>query len=89
MASLEFQLPREKVGPAWELFLGECATRGVLFRRGGLNMMNFSHQPEDIERTVRAAAEAFDVLRANGFTGELAEEGSSGGQQVGPWSANR
>ncbi|HEV2125279.1 MAG TPA: aminotransferase class III-fold pyridoxal phosphate-dependent enzyme [Chloroflexota bacterium] len=95
MASLEFQLPREKVGPAWELFLGECAARGVLFRRGGLNMMNFSHQPSDIEETVHAAAEAFDVLRSSGFSEEFADgrenrdNGSSDGQQVSPWSPAR
>jgi glutamate-1-semialdehyde 2,1-aminomutase len=89
MSSMEFQLPRDRVGAAWELFLAECAGRGVLFRRGGLNMMNFSHQPADVDETVRAAAEAFDVLRAAGFTGPLSDStnGAPQGQQVAPWTA--
>ena len=89
MSAMAFSLPRERTGDAWQLFLAECAQRGALFRRGGLNMMTFSHQEADVDESVRAAAEAFDVLRAAGFTGS-AEAGAPAadprGQQVGPWA---
>jgi glutamate-1-semialdehyde aminotransferase len=85
LSAIEFALPREQVGPAWELFLAECARRGVLFRRGGLNMMNFSHTSEDVSRAASVAAEALDGIRAAGYTARAG--GASGGQQVGPWSA--
>jgi glutamate-1-semialdehyde aminotransferase len=89
MSAMTFSLPGDRSSAAWELFLAECARRGVLMRRGGLNMMTYSHQEADVDRTVHAAAEAFDVLRGNGFVGEMSEIAAGGrGQQVGPWSAD-
>lgn len=88
MSAMAFTLPSEKVGAAWELFLAECAQRGALMRRGGLNMMTFSHQDSDVDQTIRAAAEAFDVLRAAGFAGsgdtDANDAAGASGQQVGP-----
>jgi glutamate-1-semialdehyde aminotransferase len=89
MSAMRFDLPDGRVGPAWELFLGECARRGVLVRRGGLNMMTYSHAEADVDATVDAAAEAFDVLRSAGFRGAAGPGAAGGGrgQQVGPWAA--
>lgn len=92
MSAMEFRLPRERVGAAWERFLAECAGRGVLFRRGGLNMITYSHGPADVDQAVQVAAAAFDVLRGAGFTAGLAAaagENAAGTQQVGPWSGAR
>jgi glutamate-1-semialdehyde aminotransferase len=44
----------------WSYFLQEMATRGVLFRRGSMNAMCFSHKEEDIDEVVEKAD---DVLR--------------------------
>lgn len=86
MSAMELRLPGEHVGPAWELFLAECARRGVLFRRGGLNMLTFSHHESDVDLTVAAAAEAFDVLQRAGYTETAPQAGGEvRGQQVGPW----
>ncbi len=94
MSSMRFDLPREQVDLAWERFLAACAERGILFRRGGLNFVTFSHSPADIERTIDSAGQAFAVLRAAGFAGppETATAAASGtahdaarGQQRGPW----
>ena len=88
MNAMAFSVAREKTGDAWELFLAECAQRGVLMRRGGLNMMSFSHQDADVDQTIAAAAEALDVLRARGFTGDggATDGADARGQQVGPWA---
>jgi glutamate-1-semialdehyde 2,1-aminomutase/spore coat polysaccharide biosynthesis protein SpsF len=88
MSAMAFSVPRERTNEAWELFLAECAKRGALFRRGGLNMMTFSHQEEDVDQSVSAAADAFEALRAAGFTGSPEEATAAGprGQQVGPWA---
>ncbi|HEU5316875.1 MAG TPA: aminotransferase class III-fold pyridoxal phosphate-dependent enzyme [Chloroflexota bacterium] len=87
MSAMTFSLPAEKISAAWGLFLAELAKRGVLMRRGGLNMMTFSHAEADVDQTARAATEAFDVLAAQGFAGDASAEMSEArGQQVGPWS---
>jgi len=70
----------------WELFLGECAARGVLFRRGGLNFVTYAHTAEDVAEATHAAAEAFDVLRTAGFGGRGSGAVQAGNQQVGPMS---
>lgn len=94
ISAMRLDLPAEQLTPAWELFLAECARHGVLFRRGGLNNVTFSHTAEDIEQTVAAAAQAFRALRAAGFgespataaaAGELATA-TGGGQQARPWT---
>lgn len=86
MSAMEFHLPPDKVGPAWELFLAECARGGALFRRGGLNMMTFSHMPADVATAVDIADRALQAVAAAGYTGELPAGAQSGSQQVGPMS---
>jgi glutamate-1-semialdehyde 2,1-aminomutase len=93
MSAMQFSLPRDRVSPAWDLWLAECAKRGVLFRRGGLNMMMYSHSEADVDLAITAAAGAFATLRDAGFTASSGEASSDGetsrGQQVGPWSGAR
>lgn len=84
MSAMRFALPGDHAGAAWELFLAESAKRGVLFRRGGLNMMMFSHTPTDVAQTVEAASGAFAAMRAAGFTGRVEADGPAEAQQVGP-----
>jgi glutamate-1-semialdehyde aminotransferase len=89
MGSMAFDLPRERLSDAWELFLAECARRGVLFRRGGLNFITYAHTAADVERAVAAAADAFDVLRSAGFAGRLpAAAARVASQQAGPLVAS-
>ncbi|RJS85663.1 aminotransferase class III-fold pyridoxal phosphate-dependent enzyme [Candidatus Bathyarchaeota archaeon] len=45
------------------LFLQECASRGVLFRKGGPVYICYSHTDEDIEMTVRACTESLRVVK--------------------------
>ncbi len=90
MSAMQLTLPSEQVTPAWELFLGESAKRGALFRRGGLNMMTFSHQDSDVDEAVRAARGAFQVMRAAGFTADGSTDPTDKrGQQMGPWVGPR
>lgn len=84
MSAMTLDLPEEQVAPAWDLFLGEAARRGVLFRRGGLNMITLAHTDGDVEVAMRAAAGALDALRRAGFT---SSRGGGGDQRVGAWTA--
>jgi glutamate-1-semialdehyde 2,1-aminomutase/spore coat polysaccharide biosynthesis protein SpsF len=70
ISSMALDLPRERLGDAWELLLAECARHGVLLRRGGLNFITYSHTAADIAQAVAAAAEAFGALHDAGFTGD-------------------
>jgi len=45
------------------LFLQETALRGVLFRRGGLNFISFSHKEEDIQFTLDVCGEALAIIK--------------------------
>jgi len=47
----------------WTLFLQEAALRGVLFRRGGLNFISFSHKEEDIQLTLDVCREALGIIQ--------------------------
>jgi glutamate-1-semialdehyde aminotransferase len=47
----------------WLYFLQEMAARGVLFRRGSMNAMTFSHREKDVEETAEKAAEVFRMLK--------------------------
>ena len=47
----------------WTLFLQEAALRGVLFRRGGLNFISFSHKEEDIQLTLDVCREALEIIQ--------------------------
>ncbi|MCZ7648798.1 MAG: aminotransferase class III-fold pyridoxal phosphate-dependent enzyme [Planctomycetota bacterium] len=55
----------------WTFFLQEMAARGVLMRRGGWNLVTFSHTREDIQTVVRAAGEVFGELKGLLGTPEL------------------
>ncbi len=57
----------------WTYFLQEAAQRGVLFRRGGLNFVVYTHTDEDVDRAVAAAGEALVQLRRHLDAGTLAE----------------
>ena len=46
----------------WTYFLQEAAKRGVLFRRGGLDFVCFSHTEEDVEHSVETASEVFENM---------------------------
>jgi len=47
----------------WTLFLQETALRGVLFRRGGLNFISFSHKEEDIQFTLGVCNEVLTLIK--------------------------
>jgi glutamate-1-semialdehyde aminotransferase len=73
MGAMEFQLPAELASAAWTFFLQESARRGVLFRRGGLNFVTFSHTEADVDAAAAAAREALAALREHLDRGTLAE----------------
>jgi glutamate-1-semialdehyde aminotransferase len=87
--AMNLDLPKEQVAAGWELFLAECAQRGVLLRRGGLAFITYSHQEADVDQTVNACAGAFRALGAAGYvtpaskTPELAGAVAGRGQQIG------
>ncbi|HEX4212418.1 MAG TPA: aminotransferase class III-fold pyridoxal phosphate-dependent enzyme [Candidatus Dormibacteraeota bacterium] len=83
MSAMALDLAPDQVAPAWDLFLGEAARRGVLFRRGGLNMVTLAHTPDDVQVAVEAAAGALESLRRAGFTSAA---GGGGDQRVGAWT---
>lgn len=56
----------------WEYLLQEMAVRGVLWRRGGLNFLTFSHTQADIVQVVATATEVFQQLRAVWGTSQIA-----------------
>src|SRR5207237_3011093 len=72
MGAMEFQLPRELSAAAWTLFLQESARRGVLFRRGGLNFVTYSHSEADVDAAAAVAAEALGALKLHLDRGTLA-----------------
>lgn len=84
MAEMAFEVGQDQVGASWELFLGECARRGLLLRRGGLNMINFSHTEEDIRFAVQAVRGALEEMRRAGLRTHAAPAGG-GSQQLGAW----
>ena len=57
----------------WEYVLQEMAVRGVLWRRGGLNFLTFSHTPADIAQVITAATAVFQELRSVWGTSRLAD----------------
>ena len=62
IAAMAFDLPHEQGDDAWFRFLAECSRRGVLFRRGGLNNVTFSHTDADIDQTIGVCRDAFVAL---------------------------
>lgn len=57
----------------WEYLLQEMAVRGVLWRRGGLNFLTFSHTQAEITQVIAAASEVFQQLRTLWGTSRLAD----------------
>jgi glutamate-1-semialdehyde-2,1-aminomutase len=56
---------------AWTFFLQESARRGVLFRRGGLNFISYSHEEEDIDYTLDVCRSAMKLLKQALQNGDL------------------
>lgn len=48
---------------AWTFFLQESAKRGVLFRRGGLNFISYSHKEEDINYTLDVCRSVLKIMK--------------------------
>lgn len=72
MSTMSFrELDAGQTKLTWTFFLQEMARRGVLMRRGGVNFMNYSHQPEDVRIIVDAASEVLGELRTLWKSDEL------------------
>jgi glutamate-1-semialdehyde aminotransferase len=56
---------------AWTFFLQEAAKRGVLFRRGGLNFISFSHKEEDIDCTLDVCRSVMKLMKEALQKGDL------------------
>jgi glutamate-1-semialdehyde aminotransferase len=56
---------------AWTFFLQEAAKRGVLFRRGGLNFISYSHKEEDIEYTLGVCRSVMELMKEALQKGDL------------------
>ena len=91
LAAMRLDVPRERQDEAWFMLLAECARRGVLLRRGGLNNVTLAHTADDIAQTIAVCREAFKALYTAGFRGAAtAPDGRQGvgSQQVGIGSAS-
>ena len=91
MAAMRLDVPRECQDEAWFMLLAECARRGVLLRRGGLNNVTLAHTADDIAETIVVCREAFKALYTAGFRGAAtAADGRQrvGSQQVGIGAAS-
>lgn len=58
---------------AWTFLLQEAAKRGVLFRRGGLNFISYSHKQEDIDRTIDVCRSVAKIMKEALQKGDLAD----------------
>jgi glutamate-1-semialdehyde aminotransferase len=56
----------------WLYFLQEMASRGVLFRRGSMNTMTFSHTEKDMDEAIEKAAVVFRNMKPLWKSSELA-----------------
>jgi len=64
IGAFDFNLDDSRLNQnVWTLFLQEAALRGVLFRRGGLNFISFSHKEEDIQLTLDVCRDALGVIK--------------------------
>lgn len=91
LAAMRLDVPRESQDEAWFTLLAECARRGVLLRRGGLNNVTLAHTADDIAETIAVCREAFKALHTAGFRGAAtAADGRQGvsSQQVGIGAAS-
>ena len=55
----------------WTFFLQEAAKRGVLFRRGGLNFISYSHKEEDIQYTLDVCRSVLKLIKEALQKGDL------------------
>ena len=78
MAAMRLDVPRECQDEAWFMLLAECARRGVLLRRGGLNNVTLAHTADDIAETIAVCREAFKALYTAGFRGAGDRSGRGG-----------
>jgi glutamate-1-semialdehyde aminotransferase len=69
----------------WTYFLQETARRGVLFRRGGLNFIAYTHTEHDIDTAVATVTVVLKDLRRQLEAGTLREAvlGEHAGQSAG------
>jgi len=56
---------------AWTFLLQESAKRGVLFRRGGLNFISYSHKEDDIECTLHVCRSVLKLMKEALQKGDL------------------
>jgi glutamate-1-semialdehyde aminotransferase len=92
MAAMAFDVPADEVAATWHAFLAGCAQRGVLFRRGGLNFVTYSHGEADVDQTIDVARQTFAEMQAGGIGAAAAapapgSDTGGRGQQAGPWSS--
>lgn len=57
---------------AWTYLLQEAAKRGVLFRRGGLNFISYSHKIGDIDYTLDVCRSVMKLMKEALIKGDLA-----------------
>ena len=63
---------RELTRDAWTFLLQESAKRGVLFRRGGLNFISYSHKEKDIDYTLDVCRSVMKLMKDALQKGDLA-----------------
>ncbi|MBE7465393.1 MAG: aminotransferase class III-fold pyridoxal phosphate-dependent enzyme [Planctomycetes bacterium] len=64
MPLMRFDLAdKSEADRVWTFFLQEMAARGVLMRRGGWNLVTYSHTREDIRIVLGAADQVFGALK--------------------------
>ena len=56
---------------AWTFLLQESAKRGILFRRGGLNFISYSHKEDDIEYTLHVCRSVLRLMKEALQKGDL------------------
>lgn len=56
---------------AWTFLLQESAKRGVLFRRGGLNFISYSHKEDDIQYTLDVCRSVLKLMKEASRKGDL------------------
>src|SRR5262249_18835586 len=79
MSAMAFDAATPDLGALmWTYFLQEAAQSGVLFRRGGLNLIAYTHTDADVDRALSAAPEALRGLRRPLDEGTLAAAVAAG-----------
>jgi glutamate-1-semialdehyde 2,1-aminomutase len=58
-------------------FIRECAARGVLFRKGGLNYITYTHTDKDLETSIKAGYESLSVIKDTMRRGRIKYKGIS------------